>query len=95
MQHIDWALDEFKPRFQPSIGMRIFIDATPELYQERVERSVQTWWDHGDLSEQFDSVEVAVEKFMEQFKPGQPMLITVKETLTTQPPWRAVKLRFA
>jgi len=45
-RHDRWGEDVFVPNFVPPLGMRVFVDMTPERRLELMRRRVEEMWDH-------------------------------------------------
>jgi len=79
-QHVDWNRDSCNPKFVPTPGMRIFVDASPKHahIKESARDYVDAYWDHGEypMRARWATKEEAVDFFIAEWtKPGSPTVI--------------------
>jgi hypothetical protein len=81
MYHIDWNRDRRTQRFVPPVGMRVFVDLSPERAREIAERKVNEFWEHPQypMKDRYPDKEAAIQAFIADFRPGEPDVITVDE----------------
>lgn len=79
MQHENWQKDVYMPNHQPKKGDRIFVDTSIADAKEFEKKKIERYWDDAayPMSKMFDSKEEALERLMESWEFGQPMVITV------------------
>lgn len=84
MSHVMWDMDRCEPNYQPRKGMRIFVDATPELLRPKaVEYVEQHWedshWPMGRHPSFAEGKAAAVEKILQGWCiTGSPTIIEVQ-----------------
>lgn len=89
--HEYWNRDIYCPKYRPAIGMRVFVDLTPEIAREGAVKYVNKWWEGKEvgtgkggipaMSSHCNSKEQAIEEMIRSWteQPGQPHVITVDE----------------
>lgn len=78
-QHVNWNRDFCDPYHVPKVGDYIFIDCDREAWEAIEKAKIEEWWNHPEypLSARYETKEQALEEFMKEFRPGQPLTVKV------------------
>ena len=83
MKHINFHQDKCRPDYLPDVGMRVFVDITPQISEVLVRAQVGMRWDKGkyQMKDRWDKPEDAIKALTESHgkkDKGQPYVITIK-----------------
>lgn len=87
MQHGNWHLDRYEPRYVPKVGERVFVDMTEELARPYAADHVERYWDHAEypMREMYASKDEAVDAVVTQWVSSSgghaPHIVTVSPAL--------------
>ena len=81
-RHVRWSEDHCDPDFKPPLGMRIFVDLTPQRALEQAQKNAKRYFEHPEFADlardQYGSVQELAASLADSYlQPGAPDLIEI------------------